>query len=639
MDPQAYRRKLAAILSADVAGYSRLMQDDEAATVRILETYKQIISDLIRQHRGRVVDSPGDNLLAEFASVVDAVQCAVAVQKELQARNAELPENRRMLFRIGVNLGDVIEEESRIYGDGVNIAARLESLADPGGICVSKTAFDHIESKLPFGYEFLGEQTVKNIAKPVGAYWVVLEPRVTKGKGSGFRVQGARRNRIIIGLAVVLLLAAGVRLWQFVMRPVAPVVEKADPAKMALPLPELPSIAVLPFVNLSEDPKQQLLCDGMTDNIISALSKVPRLFVIARNSIFTYRGKTVAAKQVSEELGVRYVLEGSVQRSEDRVRISVQLVDALKGAQLMAERYDARTAELFDLQDDITLRVLTAVEVKLTGASPTGMKLFKGTHGLDCMLKMQEGFGYLNRNTLTDTRKAHQIADETIAMCPEIPNAYRLLAAVYTNYYWFDASRPAGEFIEKAKVLLQKTLAMDDSYALAHGNLSILYLQQRDYEKAIAEGERAVSLDQGSPFAAFMYAKALLYSGRPNDAIPLLEKAIRLNPLAPSPFYNDLGLALRLTGRFEEAVALFQKSLQRAPNDFWMHAALAGVYIEMGREEEARAAAAEVLRINPKFSLEWYGKRALLKDRTIVNAYIEALRKAGLPDKAPGAQP
>ena len=356
------------------------------------------------------------------------------------------------------------------------------------------------------GYEFLGEQTVKNIAQPVGAYRVLLEPRVTRGKGSGFRVQGAGQRIIMAAWRPFLLLAAGVGLWQafWTAGRAAPVVEKADPAKMALPLPELPSIAVLPFANLSEDPKQQFLCDGMTDNIISALSKVPRLFVIARNSTFTYKGKAVAAKQVSEELGVRYVLEGSVQRSEDRVRISVQLVDALKGAQLMAERYDARTAELFDLQDDITLRVLAAVEVKLTGASRTGMKLFKGTHGLDCMLKMQEGFGYLNRNTLTDTRKAHQIAEEAIETCPEIPNSYRLLAAVYTNYYWYDTSRPAGEFIEKAKELLQKTLAMDDSYALAHGNLSILYLQQRDYEKAIAEGERAVSLDQGSPFAAFI---------------------------------------------------------------------------------------------------------------------------------------
>ncbi len=616
MDPKSFHRKLAAILSADVAGYSRLMQDDEAATVATLETYKQVFSDLIRQHRGRVVDSPGDNLLAEFASVVDAVQCAVAVQKELQARNAELPENRRMLFRIGVNLGDVIEEGERIYGDGVNIAARLESLADPGGICVSKTAFDHIESKLPLGYEFLGEQTVKNIARPVGAYRVLLEPRVTRGKGSGFRVQGARRNRIIIGLAAVVVLAAGVGLWQFVMRPVAPVVEKADPAKMALPLPELPSIAVLPFANLSDDPKQQPLCDGITDNIISALSKVPRLFVIARNSTFTYKGKVVKAKQVSEELGVRYVVEGSVQRSADRIRISVPLID------------------------DISFKVLGAILVKLTGTAPVGMKYYKGTHGLDCFLKFQEAIGYLQRMTLAGTHQAQQVAEECLAMCPEIPTAYRIMAIVYLNYYWYDTSKPPGENIEKAIEFSQKTLALDANNGMAHGTLSQVYLQKRDYDAAIVEGEKAVSLDPGSPWTAFQYAKALVYTGRPEEAIPLLEKAIRLNPLAPSPFYNDLGLAFRLTGRLEEAAALYKKSIDRAPNDFWMHAALANVYIMMGRDEEARAAAAEVLRINPKFSLEWYAKRSFIKDRSVVDKSVDALRKAGLPDKAPAsAQP
>jgi adenylate cyclase len=342
---------------------------------------------------------------------------------------------------------------------------------------------------------------------------------------------------------------------------------------------------------------------------------------------------------VSEELGVRYVLEGSIQRAGDRIRVTAQMVDALTGHQLLAERYDGETADLFTLQDDITLKILSAVQVKLTGVPPTGMKHFKGTHGLDCLLKFQEAAGYVNRNTLVDTRKAQQVAEEALAMCPEIPNAYRILAMVYTNYYWFDSSKPPQEYIEKATELLQKTLAMDDNNAFAHGNLSTIYLQKREYDKAIAEGERAVSLDQGSPFAAFMYSKALVYSGRPEEAIPLLEKAIRLNPLAPSPFYNDLGLAFRLTGRLEEAAALYKKSLLRAPNDFWIHAALATIFIEMGRDEEARAAAAEVLRINPKFSIELYAKTSFSKDRSIVDKYSEALRKAGLPDKSPPAQP
>ena len=639
MEPKGFHRKLTAILSADVAGYSRLMQDDEAATVKTLEAYKQIISDLVKQHRGRVVDSPGDNLLAEFASVVDAVQCAVATQKELQARNTDLPENRKMQFRIGVNLGDVIEEESRIYGDGVNIAARLESISDPGGICISKMAFDQIETKLPFGYTYLGEQTVKNITKPVGAYKVLMEPRVTEERGSGLKKQGAKRRMAVIGLAAALVIIAGGAILQFFIRPAAPTVEKADPKQMALPLPEQPSIAVLPFANLSEDPKQELLCEGITDNIINALSKVAGLFVIARNSTFPYKGKTVKAKQVSEELGVRYVLEGSLQRSGDRVRITAQMVDAITGKQLLSERYDGETANVFAAQDDITMKVLGSI-MKLTGQTVGSewTKYSKDTHGLDCFLKFQEGLGFQNRMTLAGTKQAQQIAEEGLSMCPENPSLYRLLAVVYINYYWYDTSRSPRESIEKATELLQKTLSLDSNNALAHGNFSIVYLQKREYDKAIAEGELAVSLDPNSPMTIFSYAKALVYSGRPEEAIPLLKKAIRLNPMAPAFFYNHLGLAYRLTGRFEEAAAFYKKSIEIAPNDFWNHAALAAVYIMMGRDEEAHAAAAETLRINSKFSLEWLAK-ALYRDRSEVKKVSDAMRKAGLPDKSPPAQP
>src|SRR5665811_1578616 len=288
------------------------MGEDEAATLRTLETYKRVISDLIQQHRGRLVGSPGDNILAEFASVVDAVQCAVAVQKEIQARNLELPETRRMQFRIGINLGDVIEEEDRLYGDGVNIAARLESLAEPGGICVSKTAFDHIETKLPLGYEYLGCQTVKNIAKPVCAYKILMDPRVTvKTPAQAKPKEGARRRPMIIALVVVLLMAAGAAVfWRFAFPPAKPNVEKASQQRMAFPLPDKPSIAVMPFLNLTGEKNQDFFCDGLSESLIMALSKVPNLFVIARESTFRYKGKGVKTKQVSEELGVQYVLEG-----------------------------------------------------------------------------------------------------------------------------------------------------------------------------------------------------------------------------------------------------------------------------------------------------------------------------------------
>jgi len=286
-----FKRKLTTIFSADVAGYSRLMGEDEAATVKTLEQYKQVMSELIRQHRGRVIDSPGDNLLAEFTSVVDAVQCAVATQKEIQARNAELPESRRMQFRIGVNLGDVIEEESRIYGDGVNIAARLESLADPGGICVSKTAFDQIETKLPFGYQFLGEQPVKNIAKPVGAYKVLMEPRVMAAGGPEKKPQILVRHRkaFLSATLVVLTFIIAVAVWNYNFR--NPPTESSSEKRMAFPLPDQPSIAVLPFVNMSGDAKQQYFCDGIAEQIITELSQGPYIYVTSRTSSFAYRKK------------------------------------------------------------------------------------------------------------------------------------------------------------------------------------------------------------------------------------------------------------------------------------------------------------------------------------------------------------
>jgi len=366
MATKDFKRKLSAILSADVAGYSRLMGQDEAATVRTIETYREVMSSLIMQHRGRVIDAPGDNLLAEFASVVDAVQCGVAVQNEFQARNTELPENRIMEFRIGINLGDVIEEGDRIYGDGVNIAARLEALADPGGICISKTAFDHIETKLPLGYEYLGDQTVKNIAKPVGAYRVLMEPRITvAGEKERAKIVPFWRRKTILagGIALVVVIIVAV-IWNFYFRP--PPMEVASVKKMAFPLPEKPSIAVLPFNNLSGDPAQDYIADGISENIISALSKISEMFVIASNSTFTYKRKPVKVQQVSEELGVRYVLEGSAQKIGNRVRITAQLIDATTGHHLWSEKYDRDMKDLFALQDEITHKIIIELQVKLT---------------------------------------------------------------------------------------------------------------------------------------------------------------------------------------------------------------------------------------------------------------------------------
>jgi adenylate cyclase len=391
---------------------------------------------------------------------------------------------------------------------------------------------------------------------------------------------------------------------------------------------------------LSQDPKQELLCDGVTDNIINALSKVKGLLVIARNSTLPYKGKTVKAKQVSEQLGVQYVLEGSLQQSGDRVRITAEMVDAITGKQVFSERYDGEPTKVFAAQDDITMKVLGSL-MKWTNQSVASewMIYSKDAHGLDCFLKWQEGVRIMHQMTLVSSKQAQQIAEEGLAICPESPALYRLLASAYINYYWFDTTRSPQESINKATEILQKILSHDSNSAWAHAYLCFIYLQKKEFDNAIAEGELAASLDPGTPDTIKPYAKALCYGGRPEEAIPILEKALRLDPLTSPVAYNDLGMAFRMTGRYEEAAAVWKKSIEMAPNDFYMHAALAALYIMMGRDEEARAEAAETMRINPKFSLELVSKRSLIKDRSVLEQNIEAMRKAGLPDKSPSTQP
>jgi adenylate cyclase len=632
MTTQEVKRKLTAILSADVKGYSRLMGEDEEWTVRTLSAYREIMRSLIQQHRGRVVDAPGDNVLAEFASVVDAVQCSVEIQQVLRAKNAVLPENRRMEFRIGINLGDVIEEGEQIYGDGVNIAARLEGLADAGGICISESAYQQIENKLPLRYQYLGEHQVKNIARPVRAYRAQIEPERIPEK----KVKSRQWQMATIGLVVaVIVVAASVAIWKFYIRPTVPL-EVASKEKMAFPLPDAPSIAVLPFVNMSGDPKQEFLSDGITEEIITALSKVPRLFVISRQSTFSYEGKPVKVKQVSEELGVRYVLEGSVQRSADRIRINAQLIDALTGHHLWAERYERDLKDLFVLQDEITIKILTGVRVKLTEggeilrAEKYAEKYYRGKKGLDCYLKIMQAWGYLDRWNIEDTNLARRMVEEAIAMCPENPMGYIALAWVYQRDIALGNTKSPRETVEKGIELAQKALAMDDSISGAHSLLCALYRRTREYDKSIAEGERAVALNPNETRALQNYAVSLSVAGRPEEAIPLFQKAIRLNPFGSSPLYRDFGDALRHMGRFEEAVSAYKKALQIAPDNIMAHIGLAATYSMMGREKEARAEAAEVLRINPKFSLDNYAKTTPTKDRSRIDNFINALRKAGL---------
>ncbi len=411
------QRKLAAIFSTDVAGYSRLMGDDEEATSRTLTTYCIIISSLIQHHRGRVIDSPGDNLLAEFASVVDAVRCAVEIQHELKVSNAELPEHRQMQFRIGINLGDVIVEGERLYGDGVNIAARLESLAVPGEICISGTAYDHVENKLALTYDYQGEQTVKNIAKPVRAYRVVMDDTaaalaehgrlrhaqheqtptlVTRSVSTGAQLN-RRGGLVLAGLGLIAATVVTVRYFSFPPNP-PPVAPSPQAAPAALPLPDKPSLVVLPFDNMSNDPAQDYFSNGITEVLTSDLSRISSLFVIARNTAFTYQGQAVNIQAVGQELGVRYVLEGSVQKAGEHIRIVTQLLDTTTGGHLWSQRYDRPLQDLFALQDEIVQKIVTTLKLQLT-LEEQGYVVRKDTDNLEAYDAFLRGLGYLYRYT------------------------------------------------------------------------------------------------------------------------------------------------------------------------------------------------------------------------------------------------
>jgi adenylate cyclase len=610
MSTQDFKRKLTAVFSADVAGYSRLMGEDEAATVKTLEAYKQVMFSLIRQHRGRVVDSPGDNLLAEFASVVDAVQCGVAVQKELQARNTDLPENRRMQFRIGVNLGDVIEEQGRIYGDGVNIAARLESCADPGGICVSKTAFDHIESKLPLGYEYLGEKEVKNIAKPVGAYRVLMEPRVTVAgaKEKKATITLWRRKRILAGAVAALVVILGLAVWNFYLR--APKIEPASREKMVYPLPDKPSIAVLPFTNMSDDPKQEYFSDGLTEEIITALSKTPKLFVIARNSTFTYKGNPVKVQQVGRELGVRYVLEGSVRRSEGQIRITAQLIDATTGNHLWAEQYDRSLKDVFAIQDEITLKIITALQVKLTKGEIARMRA-RSTDNLEAFLKVSEGVEYLSRLNKAGNLKARQLFEEAIALDPNYAYGYSILGWTYALDVFSGWSESPRTSLEKAFVLAQKAISLDDGQENAHRLLGNVYLRTRQPDKAMAEYERAIAVAPNSSFALAGMGDLLNPMGRFREAIKSVETAIRLDPFLPANFLWNLGFAYFFTGRTNEAIEVADKAVNLDPGVAEYHFLSGAALIAAGKSGEALAEIDKALSLNQNPPSRYIGDRAV----------------------------
>ena len=625
-------RRLSAILSADVEGYSRLMREDEEATVRTITGHRTAMTHLIEHYRGRVVDSPGDNILAEFSSVVDAVNCGVEIQRELAERNADLPENRRMRFRIGINLGDVLEEGERIYGDGVNIAARMESLAEAGEICISGTVYNAIENKIGLEYEDLGEHNVKNIDKPIRAYKVLSFPgaaahRVVKARKT---VERRWRNSMI-AIAVVLAAGGAFAAWNFYWR--TPKIEPASKTKMAFPLPDKPSIAVLPFNNLSGDPAQDYIADGISENIISDLSNISEMFVIASNSTFTYKGKPVKVQQVSEELGVRYVVEGSAQKIKDRVRITAQLIDATTGHHLWSEKYDRDVKDLFALQDEITHKIIVELQVKLTEGEQVRLS-HKSTTNLEAWSYAVRGLKLFERVSRENNAKAMEFFERAVELDPGYVWAWVRLA--WTHRVASRWSRSPSEHSKKVFEIAEKVLALDESDSDVHALLGLVYRMQKKWDQAIIEGEKSLALGPTNAQAHVLHAVSMNTVGRFDEAIELVKRAMRLHPYYPAYYLQWLGAAYRMTGRYEDALTVYKQLLVRSRKGEFpslaAHLFLADVYGELGSEKEARIHAEEVLRIRPRFSLESVSKIGTYqyKDPALLERRLNALRKAGL---------
>jgi len=646
MVKEKVKRKLAAILSADVKDYSRLMGEDEEGTLQTLHSCKEVMVYLIRQHSGRVVGTAGDSLLVEFASVVDAVKCGVEIHKDLKIRVAELPEERRMEFRIGINLGDVIEEEDTIYGDGVNIAARVQSLAEGGGICISGTVYDQVENKLKLGYEYLGEQSVKNIAKPIRVYRVRMEA-VFSELGEEKKAVGRRLSKSALVVAALVVVVGAAVLWQFVLRPSPSKIEVASKEKMAFPLPDKPSIAVLPFTNMSDDPKQEYFSDGMTEDLITDLSKVSGLLVIARNSTFTYKGKPVKVKQVAEELGVRYVLEGSVRRSGELIRVNAQLIDAMTGNHLWAERYDSKMGEIFALQDQITQRIVSALALKLA----TGEKELVVQRGTDNVVAYDEflrGWAHYLRFTPEDFAKSSASFKKAIELDPNYGRAYAALALLYWTSTTHGGSLQAGVLLQGLEIIgeearlrsreyLQK--AMKQPTSIAYNVSSQMYLYRRQHKEAISELERALSLDPNDPSCYQSMGYTLSMAGRPKEAMEFIKRGMRLDPHNPSPYLRLLGYAHFCLGEVAEAANSVEEALRLNPENVSMGFQLAAFYGLLGRDQEARAALATVIKKVPIPPLNYIMTSFPFRDRAGADLYAEGLLKAGISGQPFGYLP
>jgi adenylate cyclase len=650
---QPAQRRLAAILAADVAGYSRLMGADEEGTHERFKTHcRQLVDPKIKEHRGRIVKNTGDGMLAEFPSVVDAVRCAVEVQRAMVDRNAETAGEKRIAFRIGVNLGDVIAEPDDIYGDGVNIAARLEALAEPGGICVSRVVRDQIRDKLPYPFEDMGEQSVKNIARPVRAYAMsaaaaASTPLLGAPAQSG-PSRGLTRPRLfLIAASVVAAIAFGTLAWWGWPKANSPTVpaqlptatHPQGPSTVATAPPPRLSFVVLPFTNLSSDPDQEYFVEGITDDLTTDLSRISGSFVIARNTAFTYKGKPVDVKQIGHELRVRYVIEGSVRRSGNQVQVNVQLIDAETGAHLWADRFDTDRAKLAETQNEITGRLARTLNIALVQAAQRGIERERTVdpNARDLVMRGWARFDWSDVNR----SETQPLFERALKIDPQSVSARLGVARILIEKLTYPQGSAFQQDETRAEQLLTEALKLDGNRADIHAMLGLLRRVQNRLTESRAEWEAAVALDRNNSWAYSELGTTLMYLGEPEAAIPHIEKAMRLNPGYPyiAGAYWGLGACHLLLGHVDEAIELLGKARAANPRPYFIHLWLAGALGLRGDLDEARASLAEVLKLKPELTslaqirihYPWSTnpRHLALRNQTI----DIGLRKAGFPDE------
>ena len=627
------QRRLAAILAADIAGYSRLMHEDEPATVRDLKAHQNVILPLIGQHGGRIIDTAGDGIMAEFPSVVGATECAVGIQTVMAERNQRVPESRRMRFRIGINLGDVIHDETRIYGDGINIAARLEALAQPGGVLVSNTVYDQVRGKLPFTFEDVGERQVKNIEQPVRMYQLHI-PGASSKAGTRLVRRPAltdRRRWIVWGLVASLVLVGAAGAWWMGSRFFPS--QRAD----STGAPRL-SIVVLPFGNLSGDPSQDYFADGITEDLTSDLSRIAGSFVISRNTAFTFKGKAMDARQIGRELGVRYVLEGSVRRMGGTVRVNAQLIDAGTGAHLWAEQMDVDQGTLATLQDNfgIANRLARTLSVELVNVE--GRRAPRTDP--DAVDLTMRGWSALNGGpNKEDVERSVALFEDALRIDPDNSQARVGLAQALTMIYRNRWDPEPAKVLARADEAATRAIAAAPNYAHAHYvKAEVLGLSNR-FDAALATYDRAIALDRNHAAAYVGRARNLNVIGRAAEALAPVERAIRLSPRDPELYvwYFVLCHANTHLARDAQAIDWCLKSIATGKTYYFAYVDLASAYAWRGQQAEAAAAVAELLKLRPGFTVqtlvqEGLGTSANPAFRKEFQRIVEGARKAGLPE-------